>query len=321
MLEIWLKLESNRYPFKVKFVGKDIYDLKKEVIAELEPMLRTYATIDIGIRFSKCEEVMLENVIVESLFLKAEPVYAHPWLVVLPEPEPAEYTHYIEKSIDKIHSVITWIRLSALYYWDSVRNFRFPHGFFQFPNIHWLTICIVAELLFSHFEPFSVFSITILLLIGITVGYFLLGTKPDLLDDHFTSSPANLAAGRWYTLVTSSFAHKDINHLLCNIVGIVITLPIVEDMMGLRKSILFICLSSVFSSFTSIQISGRRSIGASGIVYALEGYLMKKQYWYGYEVDWAPYLIEQVLFAVANYNDSIDHWSHIGGFIFGLIFT
>ena len=45
MIDIWLKLESNKFPFKVKFTGNDIYDLKKEVILELAPKLNSFAAV------------------------------------------------------------------------------------------------------------------------------------------------------------------------------------------------------------------------------------------------------------------------------------
>ena len=56
---------------------------------------------------------------------------------------------------------------------------------------------------------------------------------------------------------------------------------------------------------------------ASGMVYAIEGYLMKM---YGMDAEWIPYVLEQALFAIANNDAGIDHWSHLKGFVFGFIY-
>ena len=87
--------------------------------------------------------------------------------------------------------------------------------------------------------------------------------------------------------------------------------------MNQNEAVLFLSSASVVSSLTSLQCSGQPSIGASGVVYAMEGYLMKT---YGIEADWIPYVLEQALFAIANNDAGIDHWAHIGGFVFGFIY-
>ena len=70
MIEIWLKQESNNFPFKVKFTGNDIYDLKKEVIVELAPKWNSFAAVDIGISSSKA--LFLDNFFVSDLALTTE---------------------------------------------------------------------------------------------------------------------------------------------------------------------------------------------------------------------------------------------------------
>lgn len=165
-----------------------------------------------------------------------------------------------------------------------------------------------------HFDPFPIYSITTILLIGIALNHYLLFLNPDVVDKHFTSSSRNIIEGRWYTLVTSSFAHKDIYHLFRNLTAILVTMPIIEQMMNLKEIILFLTLASIFSSLTSLQFYGGPSIGASGMVYAMDGYLMKI---YGLDAEFIPYALEQALFAFANSEAKIDHLAHFGGFIFG----
>ena len=49
----------------------------------------------------------------------------------------------------------------------------------------------------------------------------------------------------------------------------------------------------------------------------MEGYLIKIN---GMDVEWIPYVLEQALFAIANNDAGIDHWAHLGGFVFGFIY-
>ena len=70
-------------------------------------------------------------------------------------------------------------------------------------------------------------------------------------------------------MVTSSFAHKDIDHLLRNLTAILVTMPIIERLMKQKEAVLFLSLASIFSSLISLQVSGEPSIGASGMVYAM----------------------------------------------------
>ena len=73
--------------------------------------------------------------------------------------------------------------------------------------------------------------------------------KPNTLESalgNFTTSSVHITEGRWFTLVTSSFAHKDID-LLRNLTAILVTMPIIERLMKLLLS-----LVSIFSSLISL---------------------------------------------------------------------
>jgi hypothetical protein len=78
MIDIWLKLESNKFPFKVKFIGNDIYDLKNEVIVELAPKLNSFAAVDIGICSSTEKALFLDNFFVSDLLRTTQKVLG--WL-------------------------------------------------------------------------------------------------------------------------------------------------------------------------------------------------------------------------------------------------
>ncbi|KAH6595964.1 hypothetical protein BASA61_003614 [Batrachochytrium salamandrivorans] len=99
-------------------------------------------------------------------------------------------------------------------------------------------MAFIADCLLD-FELFPFYSATSLLIALKVSVYIILYHNERLEQNHFTCSSDNLSRGRYWTLLSSSLAHRDINHLLCNISW---TLP---------------------------------SIGSSGIIYAIEGFFIR----------------------------------------------
>ncbi|KAJ3317293.1 hypothetical protein HDV06_001715 [Boothiomyces sp. JEL0866] len=306
--------ESIKFPFKVKFKGNDIYDLKKEVITELAPKLNSITAVDIGISPSDTKVLFLDNFIVSDLLRTTQSTYESPWMVLLQETDNPSYWN---QSGNLLESILLLSDHIVTLTWDTILRLCNFIVVQERPKVQWLTVLIVGELLAFHFEPFPFQSIATFLVVGISLSYYLLSVKPDVLNQHFTTSIENVRSGRWYTLVTSTFAHKDIDHLLRNVTAILVTMPILELLMDQYEAVCFLFLASVVSNLISLQFNGEPCIGASGVVYAMEGYLMNT---YGIEVDWFPYLLEQTLFAIANNDAGIDNWAPIGGFAFGFIY-
>jgi membrane associated rhomboid family serine protease len=119
---------------------------------------------------------------------------------------------------------------------------------------------------------------------------------------------------RYWTLVSSSLAHADINHLLCNISALAANGPLFESFVGFSVALLFFCLASAVSGLISLKVHGHPSIGSSGVIYAIDGFLIRLV-----DSDWRFYVVDYALFYLATTDDGIDHVGHAGGFLFGYL--
>ena len=103
--------------------------------------------------------------------------------------------------------------------------------------------------------------------------------------------------------------------MLCNTAALAVNGPLLEEILGYRNFVLFVCLASVASSLVSLKLHGQPSIGSSGVVYAIDGFLLVQP-----DIELEAFdLIFQVLFSLAKEDDMIDHAAHAGGFFFGYI--
>jgi len=184
----------------------------------------------------------------------------------------------------------------------------------EWNSINWFTLALVA-LRFWDLESFCFYSTTFLFIMLKIAAYIVLNDNSSLERRHFTCSWANLLQKRYWTLVSSSLAHTDINHLLCNISALAANGPFFESFVGFRVALLFFCLASTVSSLISLKVHGHPSIGASGVIYAIDGFLVRLV-----DFDWRFYVFDYVLFYLATSDDGIDHVSHAGGFLFGYLY-
>ena len=68
------------------------------------------------------------------------------------------------------------------------------------------------------------------------------------------------------------------------------------------------------SCWRKLKVHGHPSIGASGVIYAIDGFLVRLV-----DLDWRFYVVDYVLFYLATTDDGIDHVGHAGGFLFGYL--
>ncbi len=95
---------------------------------------------------------------------------------------------------------------------------------------------------------------------------------------NFLVSPAHLAQGRVWTLLTSVFSHAELWHLVFNMVVLVSFGQVLEWIMGTRRFVLFYLAAGIFSSLshclTSALILGQPNISALGASGALSAVLI-----------------------------------------------
>lgn len=129
--------------------------------------------------------------------------------------------------------------------------------------------------------------------------------------------------GQVWRLLTCTFLHVGIAHLLCNCYAIFVYGPIVERLYGRTKFVIIYLISGIAGSVLSYSFSTAPSVGASGAIFGLIGCMF-------YFREKHPELFAMVfgkrLFAVLGINlllgfiqPGIDIYGHIGGFLGGFL--
>ena len=161
------------------------------------------------------------------------------------------------------------------------------------------------------------------------------GFKPASFFNNFdkpTFSPA-------LTLLTSIFMHGGWMHLIGNMMYLIIFADNVEDVLGTKKFILFYLLSGIFASFSQAFMdfsSEIPMIGASGAIAGVLGaylfyfprakilVLVPFFIFFTIRVPASILLIFWFVFQflnLSNVESSVAWMAHIGGFVFGYIFS
>ena len=161
------------------------------------------------------------------------------------------------------------------------------------------------------------------------------GFKPASFFNNFdkpTFSPA-------LTLLTSIFMHGGWMHLIGNMMYLIIFADNVEDVFGTKKFILFYLLSGIFASFSQafMDLSSEiPMIGASGAIAGVLGaylfyfprakilVLIPFFIFFTIRVPASILLIFWFVFQflnLSNVESSVAWMAHIGGFVFGYIFS
>ena len=128
-------------------------------------------------------------------------------------------------------------------------------------------------------------------------------------------------AGAWWRLLTATFLHGNLQHLLANLGTLVVLGRIVEKYEGRMRVPLVYLVAAVAGSVCSVLLSTRTSLGASGGILGLAGYLVVAA---GRSDAGAPRLIRArimpVLAAMAVMGAAIafvDNAGHLGGVLGG----
>jgi membrane associated rhomboid family serine protease len=89
-----------------------------------------------------------------------------------------------------------------------------------------------------------------------------------------------VADGDWYRLVTATFLHGGIIHLLCNMAALWWLGSLVEQVLGSLRYLLLYFVSGLAGSAGALLLSGfdEPTVGASGAVYGIMGALLILEY-------------------------------------------
>ena len=129
------------------------------------------------------------------------------------------------------------------------------------------------------FDYMKKYSPVTLVLIGINIVIFLLSNLLGLGYDMIIRggmAPFNIIAetGEYWRLVTSMFIHSSIMHIAFNMVILMHAGAYFEQKNGSRKFLQFYLLTGLFVSLCSGLFVDGLSVGASGAIFALLGYIL-----------------------------------------------
>jgi rhomboid protease GluP len=139
-------------------------------------------------------------------------------------------------------------------------------------------------------------------------------------------TPTVLEDGELWRLVTATFVHIGLLHLLLNLWALFQLGTVFEAMFGSVRFFVTYFAAGVFASLTSAVFTDSTSAGASGAIFGILGALIvsirRSPVWQ--HQAWTRGLIQQLIgWALINifigFTPGIDNAAHIGGFVAGLI--
>jgi len=130
-------------------------------------------------------------------------------------------------------------------------------------------------------------------------------------------------AGRWWTLLTTTYLHGGILHILFNMMWLRQLGRWVEELFGASRFIILYTFSGLIGSILSALAGTNFFVGASGAIFGLFGALI----YYGRSRGgtFGSNLFRQILiwaaisFIFGLVMPGIDNWGHLGGFLGGLL--
>ncbi|HAP19972.1 MAG TPA: rhomboid family intramembrane serine protease [Lachnospiraceae bacterium] len=177
--------------------------------------------------------------------------------------------------------------------------------------------------------------ITIILAVLNVLVYFYIEMKGSSYDSEFMIQmgaiyePLVVENHEYYRLITHFFLHFGFDHLINNMVSLLVLGYALENVIGRTRYAVIYFLSGILAGVSSIVynvfVTGEYTVscGASGAIYGLMGALLVLLIWgnRGHRSSEVPrYLVFIGLSLYSGIQDtSIDNAAHIGGFIAGIL--
>ncbi|HEX8549423.1 MAG TPA: rhomboid family intramembrane serine protease [Cytophagaceae bacterium] len=146
----------------------------------------------------------------------------------------------------------------------------------------------------------------------------------DLLEWGANFRPQTMNGQGW-RLLTSTFLHGGLIHLLANMYGLLFVGVVLEPLLGTKKYLIAYLVTGFLASCASIWwYEATVSVGASGAIFGLYGVFLALLLTKVFTPEFAkPFLISTSVFVGFNLlmglGGGIDNAAHIGGLVFGLI--
>lgn len=158
----------------------------------------------------------------------------------------------------------------------------------------------------------------------------LLAPKFETLDLFGMKYPSKIYRGQVHRLILFGLLHANLVHLISNLISQIILGSLMEGLIGKYHSGLLYLLSNVCGGFFSCVMNFSPGVGASVAIFGiLGGYFGFTLINWNYAINNMNYLINLLFISLivvmnAMYgleNDIIDNYGHLGGFIYGFLFS
>lgn len=186
----------------------------------------------------------------------------------------------------------------------------------------------VAEKIFSYKKPIITYIIiAICLLLFGTMYIFGNGSEDTMTLLLFGANLDVLVeSGQVYRLLTCTFLHIGIIHLICNMYSLYVIGKEVETLYGKWKFLIIYALSGICGSILSLAFSPNTvSAGASGAIFGLLGALLYFGYHYrtylGATIKRSILPVIIINLVIGFLNPAIDNAAHIGGLVAGILIS
>lgn len=161
---------------------------------------------------------------------------------------------------------------------------------------------------------------------GSVITGLLMGPSSGALRALGTSGLLSLSQGNWWTLITATYLHASILHILFNMLALRSLGPLVENLFGSSRFFIIYTAAGLAGSLLSSVVGTMSSVGASGAVFGLGGAL----FYYGWRRggSFGQSIFRNMAFflginLVLGFSSGglIDNWGHLGGLVGGALFA
>ncbi|MDQ6615301.1 MAG: rhomboid family intramembrane serine protease [Actinomycetota bacterium] len=157
-------------------------------------------------------------------------------------------------------------------------------------------------------------------LIVINGAVFVLTTTHRTWEFDYAQIPSLVAHRQAYRLLTATFVHENIPHLVFNMAALFISGPPIERALGRRRFVLLYLLAALGGSvcsfvFGPVLVAG---VGASGAIFGIFGAWFSLARAQRSETGVIMLLIA-ILLAYSFYDTAIDWRAHVGGLVTGVV--
>jgi len=171
-----------------------------------------------------------------------------------------------------------------------------------------------------------IINLNLLVFIAMVIaGFGLISFKADNLLSWGANYRPITTNGQWWRLVTNTFMHGGLMHILANIYGLLFVGIFLEPLLGKTKYLLVYLATGILASATSIcWYPAVVSIGASGAIFGLYGFFLATLLLKVFPPDFGKaFLLSTLVFVGFNllmgFTGGVDNAAHIGGLLSGFI--